>query len=618
MTDITKQPLFAEFPPVTTQEWMNKIITDLKGADFDKKVVWNTNEGFSVNPFYRSEDIEKMKYLDSLPNEFPYIRCTKMHNKWFIRQDITVNDTTEANKKALELLEKGVNSFCFNIEDEDLVSPGNVKKLLNKLVSDDIELNFSAGCETKRLIGLLINEFQYQKRNLNNVIGSITFDPLGKITIGENFCDTVEKTLNCAAKIVEIGKELPKFQKISVHGYYFGNGGATIVQELAFALSMGNEYIVKLTERGFSPYEAAKAIRFNLSVGSNYFMEIAKLRAGRILWATIVNEYKPISKDACKMVVHCKTLQSNMTIFDPYVNLLRTQTEAMSAILGGCNSLIVLPFNKMFANQDEFGERIARNQQLLLKEEAYFDKIVDPGAGSYYIETLTDKIADETWRLFLEIENKGGYLSALQCGFIQELVKESAEKAHKAVASRKEVLLGTNQYPNFSEKATSADKVKKPEREKHSMGFEHIKKFRTAGQFEELRLATEKSGKRPKVFMLTYGNLAMRLARSQFSGNFFGCAGYEIVDNLGFETVEAGVNAALKANADIVVLCSSDDEYAEAAPIALEKLNDKAILVVAGAPACMEELKTKGIKYFISIKSNVLETLQMFNDLVVK
>jgi len=617
MADKTKQPLFAEFPPVTTQEWMDKIVADLKGADFDKKLIWKTNEGFSVNPFFRSEDLEKVKYLDSLPDEFPYIRGTKKHNKWFVRQDIEVYDTTEANQKAVGLLEKGVNSFGFIIEDEDLVSPGNVSKLLNKLVSEDIELNFSAGCETKRLLGLLINEFKIQNHDLKRISGSVNFDPIGKLTIGENFCDNVDKTLNCAAKIVEIGMELPKFQKISVNGLFFGNAGSTIVQELAFALSIGNEYMVRLTERGFSPSDAAKTIRFNMSVGSNYFMEIAKLRAGRILWATIVNEYKPADKEACKMIVHCKTLQFSMTLFDPYVNLLRSQTEAMSATLGGCNSLTVLPFNKIFTNNDEFGERIARNQQLLLKEESYFDKIVDPGAGSYYIETLTDKIADEAWKLFKEIENKGGYIEALKEGFIQGLVKESAEIERKAVASRKEILLGTNQYPNFSEKATCSQKVKKAEKKEVVMGFEPVKNFRVAGQFEELRLATEKKGKRPKVFMLTYGNLAMRLARSQFSGNFFGCSGYEIVDNLGFETVEAGVNAALKTNADIVVLCSSDDEYAEAAPIALEKLNNRAILVVAGAPACMDELKSKGIKYFINIKSNVLETLSMFNELMV-
>ena len=617
MADKNKQPLFAEFPPVTTQEWTGKIVADLKGADYEKKLVWKTNEGFSVNPFYRSEDLENVKYLDSLPDSFPFVRGVKKHNKWFVRQDIVVNNTTEANQKAIELLDKGVNSFGFIFENEELVLPGYIKKLLNGLILDDIELNFSAGCESKRLLLLLIDEYKANNKNFDKIEGSLNFDPLGKLTNGENFCDSIKKALNCAYVLAEISKQMPKFQPISVNSLYFGNAGSTIVQELAFALSMGNEYMAFLTEKGMVPAVAAKSIRFNMSVGSNYFMEIAKLRAARLLWATIVNEYKPDDNEACKMIIHCETSKFNMTLFDPYVNLLRSQTEAMSATLGGCNSLTVLPFNTVFANNDEFSERIARNQQLLLKEESYFDKIVDAGAGSYYIETLTDKIADEAWKLFMEIESKGGYLASLKEGFIQRLIGESAENERKAVASRKEILLGTNQYPNFSEKSSNAFEVKESEKKKVLIEYEPIKQFRVADQFEKLRVATEKSGKRPKVFMLTYGNLAMRLARSQFSGNFFGCAGYEIIDNLGFETVEAGVEAAIKANANIIVLCSSDDEYATAAPIAFEKLNGRAILVVAGAPACMDELKTKGIQHFINIKSNVLETLIKFNEYLV-
>jgi methylmalonyl-CoA mutase len=307
-----------------------------------------------------------------------------------------------------------------------------------------------------------------------------------------------------------------------------------------------------------------------------------------------------------------------MTVFDPYVNLLRSQTEAMSATLGGCYSLKVMPFNEAFTNTDDFSERIARNQQLLLKEEVYFDKIVDAGAGSYYIETLSTSIIQEAWKLFIEIENKGGYLAALKEGFIQKEIKASADKRVKDISSRRETMLGTNQYPNVSEKVSGSIDAKKLERKKVSTDgeYEPIRMFRAAEQFETLRLATEKAGKRPKVFMLTYGNLAMRLARSQFSGNFFGCAGYEIIDNLGFETVEEGVEAAVKTNADIVVLCSSDDEYAEVAPIAFNKLNGRAIFVVAGAPVSMDELKSKGIEHFINIKSNLLETLQSFNRIL--
>ncbi|MCL2074618.1 MAG: methylmalonyl-CoA mutase family protein [Marinilabiliaceae bacterium] len=612
MANNAKQPLFSEFPPVTTQDWMNKINADLKGADFEKKLVWKTNEGFNVNPFYRNEDLKNINHLDSLPGEFPYVRGTDNSNNWLVRQDIVVNKPKEANQKALELTKKGVNSIGFIFENKELLTSENIKILLNGLISETIELNFSTSCESKKLMLLLVDEFQTQGVDAKNIRGSINVDPIGKLTIGKKFCDTLEKRLESAVTITKSNVLMPNFQTIGVNGQYFGNCGSTIVQELAFSLAIGNEYMSKLTEGGISSENAAKSIKFTLSIGSNYFPEIAKLRAARLLWAAIVNEYKPAHTDACKMKIHCQTSDFNMTLFDPYVNLLRSQTEAMSATLGGCNSLTITPFNNHFAETNEFSERIARNQQLLLKEESYFDKVVDPGAGCYYIESLTDSIANEAWKLFIDIENRGGYIAAFKEGFIQNLIKASAEKRLKDVSSRKEILLGTNQFPNILEKSSNTLLLNKLEESEFCSDYEPIKPYRVSEQFETLRLATEKSGKCPKVFMLTYGNLAMRLARSQFSGNFFGCAGYEIIDNLGFETIEEGVESALKANADIVVLCSSDDEYPVAAPLAFEKLKGKAIFVVAGAPVCTEELKEKGIDNFINIRSNVLDSLTGF------
>jgi len=209
----------------------------------------------------------------------------------------------------------------------------------------------------------------------------------------------------------------------------------------------------------------------------------------------------------------------------------------------------------------------------------------------------------------------------LKEGFIQNVIKETADKRRKAIATRRENLLGTNEYPNTGEVMTPKIDFSKLEKVCTTCDGDHvvepIETFRAADEFEALRLATEKAAKRPKVFMLTYGNLAMRLARAQFSGNFFGCAGYEIMDNLGFKTIEEGVEAAKTADADIVVLCSSDDEYEVAAPLAFELLGDTP-LVVAGAPACADDLKAKGIKYFVNVRSNVLETLKEFNEMILR
>jgi methylmalonyl-CoA mutase len=334
------------------------------------------------------------------------------------------------------------------------------------------------------------------------------------------------------------------------------------------------------------------------------------------------------------MNIFAQTSSFNQTVFDPYVNLLRTQTEAMSAGIAGVDSLLVTPFDESFKTPDEFSERIARNQQLLLKEECHFDKIVDASGGSYYIETLTQSIAQEAWKIFLEAEEKGFY-ELVKAGEVQTAVNASAEKRFKAVAQRREILLGTNQYPNFTEISgctvngtgcTGNENQSDSCTAHRSPGTETLNTKRLGNAFETLRLSTECSGKEVKAFMLTIGNLAMRLARSQFSSTFLACAGYKIIDNLGFETVAQGVEAARKAGADIIVLCSSDDEYATYAPEAHQLIEaplnpptggKKELLIVAGAPACMEELKAQGITNFINVRSNVLETLVEINNKLI-
>ena len=352
-------------------------------------------------------------------------------------------------------------------------------------------------------------------------------------------------------------------------------------------------------------------------------MEIAKFRAARLLWSKIVEAYGIGDKDSAKMAIHATTSTFNMTTFDAYVNLLRTQTEAMSAAIAGVDSMTVLPFDLSYKASDDFSERLARNQQLLLREEAHFDKVVDPSAGSYYIENLTSMLAGEAWKIFLSVDAAGGFFKAVVDGSIQDAMEAVSQKRKSDVATRREVYVGTNQFPNFTEKAedkieTQACSCKCGCGDDEKTSIKTLPKDRAASEFEALRLETEKSGKTPKVFMLTIGNLAMRLARSQFSCNFFACAGYQVIDNIGFETVESGVEAAQKAGADVIVLCSSDDEYAQYAPEAFKAVAGRQLFVVAGAPACMEDLQKQGIENFIHVKVNVLETLKSFNSKLLK
>lgn len=614
----SKEKLFSEFAPTTTEAWKEKAVADLKGADYEKKLVWKTNEGFAIQPFYRREDIASLATTNALPGEYPFVRGNKKdNNEWCVRQDIEVTDYAEANAKALQVLERGADSLGFKIKGKMLSAEG-IETLLKGIHACCIELNFVT-CVGKsvELANILINYFTAKGYDLSVLRGSINYDPLNKLVakgkeIGE-YADTL-KTL------VETMQALPEYKCVAVNALSMNNAGSYISQELGYALAWGHEYLSTMVEAGVPVDVAAKAVKFNFGISSNYFMEIAKFRAARMLWATIVKQYEPKCDCACKMAVHAETSTFNLTLFDAHVNLLRTQTEAMSAAIAGVDSITVCPFDKTYETPDEFAERIARNQQLLLKEECHLDKTVDPAAGSYYIETLTASIAKQAWELFLAVENAGGFLAEAKAGNIQRAVNKSGDARREAVSKRREILLGTNQYPNFTETAGT----KRPLGYTCCCGgeceptYEKLDQSRQASAFEALRLETEESGRRPKAFMLTIGNLAMRQARAQFSCNFLACAGYEVIDNLGFATVEEGVEAAMAAKADIVVLCSSDDEYAEYAVPAFKAVDGRAMFIVAGAPACMDDLKAAGIENFIHVRCNVLETLKEYNAKLLK
>lgn len=597
--------LFEEFPPVSTEEWEEKIVKDLKGADYKRKLIWKTGEGFNVRPYYRQEDLDKIAYLESVPQQFPFVRGNKTtKNNWFIRQDIEADNLSAANKKALVLIEKGVNSFGFVVNNEVTFIKQDIATLLNGLPLAEVEINFIAG---KAAVSVAKAVADYDK----TIIGSIVYDPI--MSLAKNGTLPAVDVNAEVVEMVKISKELPNFRAITIRADVIENAGSTIVQELGFALAAANEYMSVLTDAGISADDAANNIKFQFATGPNYFLELAKIRATRLLWANIVKQYQPKNEISSMANIHAVTSDWNKTIYDPYVNMLRTQTEAMSAILGGVDSMTVKGFNTSFEKPTEFSERIARNQQLLLKEESHFDKVVDPGAGSYYIENLTDSIAEQAWKLFLQVEDKGGFVASLTVGFIQKLVKETAQKRDINLANRKEILLGVNQYPNFSEHAgieMTTEMLEKPVIGETEV--EPLVKYRGAMAFEAMRYKTDvysKSNKRPLAFMLTMGNLAMRKARAQFACNFFAVAGFEVLDNNGFETVEAGIEAAQAAKAEIIVICSSDEAYAEIAPEVKKQAGD-AIVVIAGYPkAIVDNLKAAGIEHFVHVKSNVLETL---------
>ncbi len=605
-----REKLFTEFPPVSTEEWRAKVEVDLKGADFNKKLVWRTNEGFNAQPMYRGEDIKDLKQTESLPGEYPYVRGTNSTtNDWKVRQEITVDDVAEANAKAKTLLSKGINSFGFAVNaDTDL------NALLDGIDLAKVEININCCPKQALNVAKALVELVKSAKAEDSFTGSINFDPFKKqIKHGVAFGGDI---VAMASELLKTVAPVKNLRVLSVDSILLNNAGAFIYQELGYALAWGEEWLAELTEAGFTADEVANRIKFNMGVSTIYFMEIAKFRAARMLWAQIVKKYNPACDCACKMVVNAITTKFTQTVYDSYVNLLRSQTQAMSAVLAGVNSLVVTPFDASYKTPEEFSERLARNQQILLKEESHLDKVVDPAGGSYYIESLTDSIAKEGWKLFLDVVDNGGFKAQIE--EVVKAVNASAKARFDKVAKRREQLLGTNQFPNFTEKA--ADKMAGIKECTCSCSCEEgetkLNTKRLASEFEELRYATEKADKTPKAFMLTIGNLTMRLARAQFSSNFFACAGYELIDNLGFETVADGVKAAREKGADIIVLCSSDPEYAELIPQAIEAIGGKEELVLAGPDT--EEFRALGVTTFINVKSNVLETLKAFNAKLLK
>ena len=333
-------------------------------------------------------------------------------------------------------------------------------------------------------------------------------------------------------------------------------------------------------DAGLTVDQVAPSIQFVFGVGSNYFLEIAKFRAARMLWAQAVSAFGPSSDQAASVTIHAVTALENKSVYDPWTNLLRSTTEAVSAVVGGCDALTVQSFH--------YPERLAHNVQLVIREEAHLDKVADPAGGSYYIEALTNSLAEAAWKLFQKIEAEGGFSAAKAAGTIDAALKASHAAKIKAVGSRRRTLVGVNNYPNTGEQLPAGESLEPA--------------GRLAEPFELIRQRTErhaeKSGRRPKVLLLTRGDLKMRMARAQFTANYVGCAGFEIAESAEYAN----------AGADLIVLCSSDPEYLEFAQDVCPKV--KVPVVVAGNPKDqIEALQQAGVTGFVHMLANAVETL---------
>lgn len=605
-----KEKLFDEFLPVSKETWKEKIKADLRGADYEKKLVWRTEEGLAVQPIYMEEDESRLDYLHVPPGDFPFVRGNRESgNSWKVNQLIRVDAVEKANKEALDALKNGATSLAFDFKTQPDFN--TFEDLLKNVNGEETELNFRAE-NALDLVSFLTKLSEKHSWNTEKMQGSVYCDPVSGLTLLGKDPD-----FGVAEALLKTVTTLPAFHSLTLDAGIFHNSGATTVTQIGLALATGNVYLQYFTERGWDAATVAKRMRFSIATGSNYFMEIAKLRAFRYLWAKILEAYGVKTEEA-RTYIHAVNASRNKTVYDPFVNMLRTTTETMSASLGGADSITVLPYNAVFEEPDEMAVRVARNQQMILKEESFFDKVADPAAGSYYIENLTDNLIQKSWELFLEIEGKGGYITVFQKGEISERIRKEASDNDLNVATRKQSILGVNQFPNPAEHLD--DKIPEGIFNLESHDRTSLKPYRAATALEALRHKTDLfalKNKRPQVWMFTYGDLSKRLARAQFAGNFFAAAGYEIVNHDSFPTLEAGIKAAQKDQPEIVVMCSADETYETMTRPVFEALKDLCIVVMAGHPKNIsEKLKAAGMEHFVHVKSNMLEELSKYQSLL--
>jgi len=613
------EKLFTEFPPVTTDEWEKKIYADLKGADYEKKLIWSTEEGIRVKPYYRSEALQGLDYISRMKQAHPGI--FRSGNDWIVHQDILTPDIEEANRLAKDAVSHGAGSIGLNASD--ITTHKQMSLLLDGIDLEKTRIYFANSKSYPLTLELFFYEISGKNIKGGTLQGGLNFDPLSYLLLHGDFYKNFENNLEEAEYLLDtVIKRMPLFRSITVNGHYFQNSGSTLVQELGFSLASANEYLCSLTVKGYTVDSIAPRMMFHFACGSNYFMEIAKLRAARLLWAKIIEQYHPEDPGSMGMFIHASTASWNKTIYDPYVNMLRTTTEGMSAAIGQADSIAIGPFDMPFAQPDDFSYRIARNQQHIFKEESYLNRVSDPAAGAYYIESLTDSLAQHAWELFRKIEAMGGMIEAVKAGFIQEETEKNCIRKESDIAQRKSVLIGTNEFPELKEMMLEKVNIEASHAEKLQDGkYKKIHPVRVAGSLETIRLSTEefikKGNRRPEVFLFTFGNLAMMRARAGFATNFFGCAGFSVHDNLGFETIEAGIDAAKAGKPDIVVFCSSDEQYEDIAAKSIPPLKDamkSLIILVAGYPKDKTDaLKKAGVDDFIHVRSNLVESLGKFS-----
>lgn len=591
--------LFTEFSPTSLEEWEAVLKRDLKGRDYRSILKWESLEGISVLPFYRKEDPDSVQHVNE--NSLP-----APDRNWKICEEIFESDPQKANEEAIRAIDGGASVLKINPSVSSDNQPGtrlqsqeDVDAFFSMIDLSKTEFLFNSGMKNRELMALVTNLSKSTDTKIN---AAFRFDPFTYAAANGNLPFT-EEEMN--SRIQELASQ-QDYKSFYVDGAFYHNCGATIIQEVGIAMAIASEYLARTPESDRK--QTSNQIFLNLSVGSLYFPEIAKIRAVRLLWTTLINAYGIENSEP--VTIHSTTSAWNKSVADAHNNMLRVTTEAMSAVIGGTDLLVVHPYNQYFEKPDNFSKRIARNVNHVLKDEAHFTKVSNPASGSYYLEVMTDQIAKKAWDFFQQIENEGGFLKAIDSNMIQNEINRSADAKRKAVATRKITLTGTNNYPNaenripeelFEEKVADDEFTLKP--------------HRAAEPFEKIRLKTQQwsknSGEELTATLIPIGDKRMRKARASFSQNYLQCAGITVQNHVGFSSISEAANEVAEDKSQILVLCGADSDYEELVDQFCKEFKGSGrLLILAGYPKQkIEEYKQVGIDLFIYNGSNMIETL---------
>ncbi len=587
------------FDTFSLSDWEKKAEEALKGKSVNS-LNTNTYENIKLKPLYSKEDFDNEK-ASQLPGQPDYRRGANslgyLSQEWKVAQKVAVQEG-ESLKEALHTsLEKGQSAIAINAEKM------TIEEFMSLIEGVYTQFPFSIEINEKQIE--LLAELS-KLSNCEKISGYIAMDPLAAL----NGTSVKQDVYNKFANLIQSAdSSMPNLRTILVNTSVYNHAGANAVQELALVLSTGVHHVQQFLNQGLKLDTIFRKMVFKFSIGANFFMEIAKLRAARLLWNKVTEAYGLNSQDH-SMVITAETAAFTKTVYDPYVNILRAVNEAFAAVLGGIQYLHVSPFNEPEGRSTPFSERIARNTQLILKHEAHLEKVIDPAGGSWYIESLTEELAEKAWILFQEIEDQDGIEKCLASGWIQAQIAEVLANRSEDIFTRKKSVIGTNVYANLSDSPLQLH-----ERANANQGG--IPQVRLSEPFEQLRKLAERMGKagnKPAAGLICLGELKSHKARKDFISGFFAPGGIHAFESSNIIKSETAVQFVMESNLQHYVMCGTDKQYEEIGIEIINLIKEKqpdVKLYLAGLPDSdkQEQYRLAGVDQFIHLRSNCFEIL---------